>query len=121
MHRIFMQTDAVKLKASIEYLGCDGEHFRAFIARKMVPGMTWDNIHLDHIKPVAAFNLQDHGQFLDCCHYSNFQPLLAADNLEKHDKWSAEAEAFWREHIRGREHAEIYNPFASPGQAPDKV
>ncbi len=109
---MFRKTNITKLKSSIEYLGCNGEYFKEFITRKMVPGMNWDNIHLDHIKPVVAFNLEDHEQFLDCCHYSNFQPLFAIDNLEKNGKWNDEAEAFWREHIRIQEYTEIYNPFA---------
>ena len=52
--------------------------------------MTWDNIHLDHIKPVSKFNLNDHEEFLQCCNYTNFQPLLSEDNLSKSDKWSDE-------------------------------
>ena len=48
--------------------------------------MTWDNIHIDHIKPISVFNLDDEEEFLDCCHYTNLQPLLAVDNLEKFNK-----------------------------------
>ncbi len=33
--------------------------------------MTWDNTHMDHIKPISRFNLDDEDEFLDCCHYSN--------------------------------------------------
>jgi hypothetical protein len=29
----------------------------------MVDGMEWDNIHLDHIKPVNAFDLDDEEKF----------------------------------------------------------
>jgi hypothetical protein len=52
-------------------------HFKDYIQSKMIYGMEWDNIHLDHIKPVSKFNLDDETEFLDCCHYTNFQPLLA--------------------------------------------
>jgi hypothetical protein len=111
LRRLFNQSDIVKTKSSVEYLGCAVEFFREFITRKMVEGMSWDNIHLDHIKPVAVFDLNDPLQFMECCHYSNFQPLFATENLEKSSKWSEEAETFWRDNIIGQEYIELYNPF----------
>jgi hypothetical protein len=54
---------------------------------KFQPGMTWDNRgkewHIDHIIPLATFNLQDRRQFLVACHYTNLQPLWARDNMVK--------------------------------------
>ena len=76
----------------------------------MINGMTWDNIHLDHIKPVSKFNLNDHEEFLQCCNYTNFQPLLSEDNLSKSDKWSDEDNKFWLENIQGKEYRNIYLP-----------
>jgi hypothetical protein len=82
MNRIFRNTNIEKTNVSISYLGCSPQYFKEYIDKKMTPEMSWQNIHLDHIKPVSKFNLQNHDEFLDCCHYSNFQPLLV-DNLEK--------------------------------------
>ena len=65
--------------------------------------MAADNIHYDHIKPVSRFNLEDDAEMLECCHFTNLQPLLAKDNLEKHNKWTDADEVFWRENI-------IYKP-----------
>jgi len=53
--------------------------------------MTWDNWtldgwHIDHIKPLASFDLTDRKQLLEACHYTNLQPLWAKDNLTKNDK-----------------------------------
>ena len=76
----------------------------------MTPDMNWNNIHLDHIKPISLFDLNSHEEFLDCCHYTNFQPLLAEDNLSKRNKWKEENETFWKENIRGKEYLSIYNP-----------
>mgnify|MGYP003347093771 FL=1 len=80
----------------------------------MTPEMTWTNIHIDHIRPLSSFDLSDHDAFLDCCNYTNLQPLLAEDNLNKSDKWSDEDTAFWEEHIRGKvrgkEFMQIYLP-----------
>ncbi len=53
--------------------------------------MTWDNYglygwHIDHIKPLASFDLTDREQFLEACHYTNLQPLWAEENLSKGNK-----------------------------------
>ena len=45
--------------------------------------MTWNNIHLDHIKPLSTANTKE--EILILNHYTNFQPLLAIDNLIKND------------------------------------
>jgi hypothetical protein len=102
-------TNLEKTKPSIEYLGCSAEYFKEYIKSKMTEGMTFDNIHFDHIKPVSRFNLEDEEELLKCCHYTNFQPLLITDNLEKSNKWSKEEEEFWNLNICGKEYKEIYN------------
>ena len=72
--------------------------------------MTWDNIHIDHIKPVSSFNLDDEDEFLNCCNYTNLQPLLAKINLNKSCKWSEKDEIFWNENIKDKEYIDIYLP-----------
>ena len=72
--------------------------------------MTWYNIHIDHIKPVSSFNLDDEEEFLDCCHYTNMQPLLAEINLQKNGTWNETAENYWVNNIKDKEHLDIYIP-----------
>ena len=110
LRRIMKSIDIEKTKPSIEYLGCSAEYFKEYIEKKMKETMTWNNIHLDHIKPVSKFNLKNMTELLDCCHYSNFQPLLAFDNISKSNKWNEEDELFWNENIKGKEHLELYFP-----------
>ena len=50
---------------------------------KMTPEMNFNNIHIDHIKPVSKFDLDNHDEFLKCCHFTNMQPLIASDNFKK--------------------------------------
>jgi hypothetical protein len=50
--------------------------------------MTWENWttngwHIDHIRPLASFDLTDRQQFLVACHYTNLQPLWATENRKK--------------------------------------
>lgn len=110
IYRLMKLTIGIKEQHSIEYLGCDIEYFKDFIEKKMLDKMSWNNIHLDHIKPINSFDLENKEEFLQCCHYTNFQPLFAKDNLEKHDKWSNEDEVFWEENIRRKEYMNIYMP-----------
>ena len=117
INRCFKSSSQNKTKSSIEYLGCDAEYFIKYFQTKMDKWnetndikMTWENIHIDHIKPVSAFNLDDEEQFLDCCNYTNMQPLLAEDNLSKNNKWSVECDEYWYDNIKGKEYMGIYNP-----------
>lgn len=68
-------------------LGCTIAELCAAIEVQFHSGMTWDNRgkiwQLDHIKPIAAFDLMDKAQFLEAAHYSNLQPLLLSDHREK--------------------------------------
>ena len=99
VRRCFNISTLEKINHSIEYLGCDVDTLRLHIQSKMTADMTWENIHYDHIKPVSRFDLDDEDEFLKCCHFTNLQPLLAADNLRLHNTWTEENEVFWHEHI----------------------
>jgi len=57
-----------------------------YIAQKFSTGMTWANHgewHLDHVVPLASFDLTDPDQLRAACHYTNLQPLWERDNLSK--------------------------------------
>ena len=108
-------TNIKKTKPSISYLNCSVEYFIEYFQKKMnnwnetnEVKMNWDNIHIDHIKPVTAFNLDDENEFLDCCHYTNMQPLLAEDNLSKSCKWTDENDLYWCNNIINKEYFDIY-------------
>jgi len=67
-------------------VGCTPAHLARHIESKFQPGMSWDNRrlwHLGHIIPCAAFDFTDPKQQRACFHFSNIQPLWAADNRRK--------------------------------------
>ena len=77
-----------KSARTLELLGCTVEELRAHLEAQFKPGMTWENQgrygwHIDHIKPCASFDLTDLEQQRACFHYTNLQPLWAAENLSK--------------------------------------
>jgi hypothetical protein len=81
-----------KVGSAVRDLGCSIENLKSYIEQKFYPHletgeqMTWDNYgkwHIDHIRPLASFDLSDRCQFLEACHYTNLQPLWAEDNLKK--------------------------------------
>lgn len=70
-----------------EILGCSFEFFRDYIEAQFEDWMTWDNHgewHYDHIIPMASASTEE--AVIRLNHYTNFQPLSAADNLSKGSK-----------------------------------
>lgn len=78
---------------TLELLGCSIEELKIHLEKQFRDGMSWNNYgmygwHIDHIKPCSAFDLTDLEQQKICFHYSNLQPLWAAENLSKGNKSS---------------------------------
>ena len=73
--------------SSIRGLGCSREQLVQHIQCQFVDGMGWENYgvvwHIDHIVPLSAFDLSDPSQCGAACHYTNLQPLFAAENIRK--------------------------------------
>lgn len=84
-----------KSGSAVRDLGCSVEELKLHLESKFQPGMSWENWsrqgwHIDHIKPLASFDLTDRNQFLQACHFTNLQPLWAIDNFKKSDIISQE-------------------------------
>ena len=92
---LFNKSTLIKDKHTIEYLGCTEQEFYDYITSKLTSEMREKGFHLDHIKPISKFNLNDVNEIKKCCHYTNIQPLLGIDNLIKGNKWTEEDELNW--------------------------
>lgn len=80
-----------KYKSIVDLFGCSLECLSNHLRSQYKPGMTDANYgkgwHMDHIKPCSLFDFTDKEQFKECWHYSNIQPLWAAENLAKSNKY----------------------------------
>jgi hypothetical protein len=72
------------------YLGCSAEYLKEYLESQFFGGMSWANYgewHIDHIRPCCSFDLTNREEQLKCFHYTNLQPLWAADNIRKGAKY----------------------------------
>jgi hypothetical protein len=75
-----------KNNKTTEILGCNFETVKKHLENQFIDDMNWENHglfgwHIDHIKPLAKATTQE--ELYKRCHYTNLQPLWAADNLSK--------------------------------------
>lgn len=90
-HRIYMafkKSRWNKTSKTQEMLGCNFKEAFSHIESQFTDGMNWENRslwHIDHIKPLSLATTKE--ELIELCHYTNLQPLWAADNLRKSDKW----------------------------------
>ncbi len=76
---------------TIEAIGCSAAELMTHLERQFKPGMSRENYgewHVDHKRPLASFDLSDPEQFKTAWHYTNLQPLWAAENLAKGATWN---------------------------------
>ena len=72
-----------------KYLGCTYAEAKQHIEKQFKRGMTWanhgDSWEIDHIMPLAAFNLTDPNHIKLANHYTNLRPLWKHENRIKSD------------------------------------
>jgi hypothetical protein len=80
------------MKKTFEFLGCTVEQLRRHLESQFEPGMTWDNYgsgwHVDHVFPLAWFDLSDPDQQKKAFGLKNMQPMWADENSRKRDRFA---------------------------------
>jgi hypothetical protein len=86
-----------KRTSVMNLLGCTFEHYKLWMSYQFDENMNWDNSGtywvVDHIKPLASFDLSQLSEQKKAFHWTNLQPLEAIANMEKHTKYTDEIKA----------------------------
>ena len=80
---------ARKAGKTLALIGCTARELVGWIESQFSEGMCWEKIaeiHIDHVIPLSAFNLDDQEQQRAAFHYTNLRPMWAIENKRKSDK-----------------------------------
>ena len=77
-----------KSSSTRETLGVDIDTYRKWIEFQMTPDMTWDNIEIDHVKPICLFDVSRDEKLKEALSWKNTQPLLKHDHQIKGIKFN---------------------------------
>jgi len=76
-----------KSGSAVADLGCTIAELKLHLERQFDAHMNWGNYgkywSIDHINPLASFDLTDREQFLRAVHWTNLQPLEKVENMRK--------------------------------------
>jgi hypothetical protein len=89
IRQAILNQNSTKANKTYLLLGCSPYEYKNYLESKFQKGMSWENYgkwHIDHVRPCVSFDLSKEEEQYKCFHYSNTQPLWAADNLKKKDK-----------------------------------
>lgn len=82
----------LKSRRKLAWLGCSPAELRSHLEAQFQPGMSWENRsewHVDHIRPVCAFDPSDPADVLAVNHFTNLRPLWPAENIAAFRSWKA--------------------------------
>lgn len=93
LYNAMRYTETKKCDKIEQLTGCTYTILKEHLEKQWLPGMSWSNHtkngwNIDHIQPVASFDLTDPTQQKICFHYTNLRPLWATDNRIKNSKFN---------------------------------
>ena len=87
-----------------QLLGVDNwEKLKEYIESQFGNAYSWENRdqwHIDHIRPIASFDIMDKEQQLVAFNWRNLRPLWGIDNLDKNDEYQPHHEVEWARRMR---------------------
>ena len=86
VYQAIQKGGASKTGRTEELVGCSFDFLRQHIERQFNGKMSWDkpgSFHIDHIIPLAAFDLTDPAQLKVACNWQNMRPLSPRKNMSK--------------------------------------
>ena len=89
VYQAIQKGGASKTGSTEELVGCSFDYLRQHIERQFKGRMSWDNpssFHIDHIVPLASFDLTDPSQLKVACNWQNLRPIPPKKNMSKGSK-----------------------------------
>jgi hypothetical protein len=87
--RIFDVLKSSKKESTSKLIGCSSEELKRWIETNFNENISWDNYgtewHLDHVIPIAFFDLIKEDERYICFNWSNIRPLEKKANISKSD------------------------------------
>jgi hypothetical protein len=86
VYQAIQKGGASKTGSTEELVGCSFDYLRQHIERQFKGRMSWDNpssFHIDHIVPLASFDLTDPAQLKVACNWQNLRPIPPKKNMSK--------------------------------------
>ena len=86
----------MKAAKTMDLIGCTKQDLMVHLQNQFRPGMSWNNYgpvwHVDHIKPLIRFRMEEESEQRKAFHYTNLQPLFALENILKSSKHQEESQ-----------------------------
>ena len=76
-----------KSSSTRDILGIDIDLYKKWIEFQFTPDMTWDNIEIDHVKPICLFNVSKDEELKEAFNWKNTRPLLKEVHQQKGTKF----------------------------------
>lgn len=87
--RIFDVLKSSKKETTSKLIGCSNEDLKIWIETHFNENISWDNYgiywHLDHVVPIAFFELTNEDERYMCFNWLNIRPLEKTRNISKSD------------------------------------
>ena len=87
---LFRRYRETKVDRMSKMIGCTWAFFASWIESKFTKKMKWENYgtcwHIDHIQPLAIFEVYNNEHMQKVWHYTNLRPLDAKENIKKNAK-----------------------------------
>ena len=74
--------------STIDFLGIDIETYRKWLEFQFTPDMNWNNIEIDHVKPICMFEASEDNELREAFNWKHTQPLLKHDHQKKGKKFN---------------------------------
>ena len=78
----------LKSTSTKEILGIDVNLYKKWMEFQFTPDMNWENIEIDHVKPICMFDVTKDIELREAFNWKNTQPLLKHNHRQKGIKFN---------------------------------